>query len=196
MTMKHFLVSSIRLSLVCMLFFSGVYPLFIWCIAQAAPEQGRGELLRANSKVVGYVHIAQRFSSDAYFSSRPSVANYDASASVGSNKGPSNPDYLLQVQARTDTFLVHNPGLDRSRVPAELVTASGSGLDPDISLYSAMIQVERIADQRSVNAKQVEQLVLKHHRRAVLGVFGPSSVNVAQLNIDLDAMYPLSNKQK
>ncbi len=98
-----------------------------------------------NGKVVGYALEGQNFSSDKYFMSRPSAAGYNAAGSSGSNKGPTNPDYLKDVQSRIDSFLVHNKTVQKEQIPAELVTASGSGLDPDLSPAGAYIQVARIA---------------------------------------------------
>ena len=102
-------------------------------IGQAAPGGGKGETVSVNGKVVGYKLIGQKFTDDKYFWGRPSAVDYNAAGSAGSNKGPTNPDYLKTVQDRIDTFLVHNPGIKKEEIPSELVTASGSGLDPDIS---------------------------------------------------------------
>src|SRR5437879_2650697 len=96
-----------------------------------------------NGKVVGYENVGQKFTKDKYFWVRPSAVDYNAAGSGGSNKGPSNPDYLKQVQDRIDTFMVHNPTVKKSEVPAEMVTASGSGLDPDISPAGAAVQSVR-----------------------------------------------------
>jgi potassium-transporting ATPase KdpC subunit len=111
---------------------------------------------------------------------------YNAAGSGGSNKGPSNPDYLKDAQARIDTFLAHNPGVDRANVPAELVTASGSGLDPHLSPAAAQVQVRRIARVRGISEEKLVQLVDKHTNGPLLGLFGPSTVNVLALNSALD----------
>jgi K+-transporting ATPase ATPase C chain len=106
--------------------------------------------------------------------------------SGGSNKGPTNPDYLKSVQAAIDTFIVHNPGVNKSDIPAELVTASGSGLDPDLSPEGAKIQVKRIARLRHIPEEDLQKLVDEHTDKPLLGLFGPSKVNVLKLNIALD----------
>ncbi len=141
--MKSNILIAIKLTLVCMIFFSGFYTLAIYGIAQLAPNHGKGETITHNSKTY-YTNIAQNFSDDKYFSSRPSAVGYNAAGSAGSNKGPSNPDYLAEVQGRIDTFKVHNPGIDKSEIPSDLVTASGSGLDPHISIQGAKVQVNAL----------------------------------------------------
>ena len=103
----------------------------------------------------------------------------------GSNKGPDNPDYLAQVQATIDTFMLHNPGINKADIPSDMVTASGSGLDPHISVRGAEIQVSRIAKVRGLDKNKVEALVKKHIDGPMWGM-GPERVNVLKLNIDLD----------
>ena len=139
-----------------------------------------------NGKVVGYANIGQHFSADNYFWSRPSAIGYNAAGSSGSNKGPSNPDYLKDVQAHIDSFLVHNPGVKKEEIPAELVTYSGSGLDPDLSPAGAKIQVKRIATVRHLDEGKLNDLVDRYTERPLLGIFGPERVNVLKLNIALD----------
>lgn len=165
-----------------------IYPLVVSGIAKFAPGGGGGEKVMVNGKVVGYALIGQKFTQDRYFNSRPSAVEYNAAGSAGSNKGPSNPDYLKVVQARIDTFLVHNPGMEKSQIPAELVTASGSGLDPDLSPAAAKIQVARVAKVRGIAAERLNQLVDEHTKGPLLGLFGPSTVNVLKLNVALDAL--------
>ena len=186
--MKNHLSPAIRLTVAMLILTSVIYPLVVAGIAKLAPGGGAGETVTVNGKVVGYARIGQKFTDDRYFNSRPSAVDYNAASSAGSNKGPSNPDYLKTVQARIDTFLVHNPGVQKSDIPAELVTASGSGLDPDLSPAAAMIQVRRIAKVRGLAAERVNQLVDEHTKRPLLGLFGPSTVNVLTLNVALDAL--------
>ena len=143
--MKKNLLISLKLTLVMIILCSVLYPLLISVAGKAAPGGGDGETVTVNGKVVGYANIGQKFTDDKYFWGRPSAVDYNAAGSAGSNKGPSNPDYLKTVQDRIDTFLVHNPGVKKEEIPAEMVTASGSGLDPDISPASAYIQVKRVA---------------------------------------------------
>src|ERR1700739_376470 len=130
--MKKELLPSILLTIVSILFFCIIYPAIVWAIAQAAPNKGEGFVVTANGKTY-YENIAQKFTDDKYFWSRPSAVDYNAAGSGGSNKAPGDPDYLATVQKRIDTFMVHNPGVKRSDIPSDVVTASGSGLDPDIS---------------------------------------------------------------
>jgi K+-transporting ATPase ATPase C chain len=184
--MKENILPAIRLTIVCILFFCGVYTLFIWGIAQAAPAKGKGETVIVNGKVVGYKLIGQKFTDDKYFWDRPSAVDYNAAGSGGSNKGPTNPDYLKQVQDRIDTFLVHNPRIKKEEIPSDMVTASGSGLDPDISVQGAYVQVKRIAAVRNIPETKIKELVKEHIEKPLLGLFGTEKVNVLQLNIDLD----------
>jgi len=167
---------------------SGLYPLVIAGIGKLTPGNGDGETIKFNGRVVGYANIGQKFTKDKYFWSRPSAANYQADAGVGSNKAPSNPDYLKDVKARIDTFLKHNPDVKRADIPAELVTASGSGLDPDISPAGAKIQESRIAKVRNLPVAQLEKLIDDNTEGPLLGLFGPAKVNVLKLNVALDEL--------
>lgn len=187
--MKQHILPALKLTLVCVLFFCGVYTLLIWVIAQAAPSKGEGETITVNGKVVGYALIGQSFTQDKYFWSRPSAVAYNAAGSGGSNKGPSNPDYLKDVQSRIDTFLVHDPFIKKEEIPSELVTASGSGQDPDLSPKGAYVQVARIAKARSISENKVKELVDQHIEKPLLGLLGTEKINVLKLNIDLDKLH-------
>jgi len=180
--MKKNLLISLKLTLVMLILCSVLYPLLITAIGKATPGGGKGKTLSVNGKVVGYELIGQKFTDDKYFWGRPSAVDYNAAGSAGSNKGPSNPDYLKVIQDRIDTFLVHNPGVKKEEIPADLVTASGSGLDPDISPASAYVQVKRIAVVRGIAQEKIKALVDEHVEKG----FGPSRVNVLKLNIALD----------
>jgi len=186
--MKQHIFPALRLTLICIVVFIGLYTFLIWGIAQAAPNNGKGETVSVNNKVVGYKLEGQNFTADNYFNSRPSAAGYNAAGSSGSNKGPSNPDYLKTVQDRIDTFLVHNPGIDKSAIPSELVTASGSGLDPDLSPAGAKVQVKRIAAVRKMDESKINTLVEQNIQSPFLGLFGTGKVNVLKLNIALDEL--------
>lgn len=181
--MKKYIVTSLRLTLVFILICSVIYPLLIAGIGRLTPGGGKGETLSLKGKVVGYANIGQKFTEDKYFWSRPSAVGYNAAGSAGSNKGPSNPDYLKDVQAHIDSFLVHNPGVKKEEIPAELVTYSGSGLDPDLSPKGAKVQVRRIAATRHLSEDQLNSLVDRYTERPLLG---PAKVNVLKLNIALD----------
>jgi len=160
-----------------------VYPLLIAGIGKATPGAGKGKTVSVNGKVVGYENVGQKFTDDKYFNGRPSAVDYNAAGSAGSNKGPSNPDYLQVVKDRIDTFLVHNPGIKKEDIPADMVTASGSGLDPHLSPASAYVQVKRIAAVRGIAEEKVRTLVEQYVKKTILG---PSVVNVLKLNIALD----------
>ena len=186
--MKKYLLPSLKLTLVLLVLCSVLYPLLIALVGKLAPGGGDGKTVQVNGKVVGYELIGQKFTDDKYFWSRPSAVDYNAAGSAGSNKGPTNPDYLKQVQDRIDTFLVHNPGIKKEEIPAELVTASGSGEDPDLSPAAARIQVKRIAVIRKIEESKLYALVDQHTQGPLLGFLGPSKVNVLKLNVALDEL--------
>ncbi len=187
--MKKNVLISLKLTLVMIILCAVLYPLLIAGIGKVTPGGGKGETLSVNGKVVGYERVGQKFTEDKYFRGRPSAVDYNAAGSAGSNKGPSNPEYLKIVQDRIDSFLVHNPGIKKEEIPADLVTASGSGLDPDISPASAYVQVKRVAAIRKLQENKVRTLVDEHIETSLLG--GPSLVNVLKLNIGLDKMSEL-----
>ena len=186
--MKQHFLPALRLTFVCIIVFMGLYTLLIWVIAQAAPNGGKGETVSINNKVVGYKLEGQSFTDDKYFDSRPSACGYNAAGSGASNKGPSNPGYLKDVQNRVDTFMVHNPSVKKEDIPSELVTASGSGLDPDLSPEGAFVQIPRIAKVRNLPEEKIKELVNQQIQKPLLGIFGPEKVNVLQLNIKLDEL--------
>ena len=186
--MKKDLLISLKLTGAMILICAVMYPLLISLAGKASVGSGKGETVSLNGRVVGYANIGQKFTDDKYFWGRPSAVDYNAAGSGGSNKGPSNPDYLKTVQDRLDTFLVHNPGVKKEEVPGDLVTASGSGLDPDISPAAAYIQVRRVASVRGLSEERVRSLVEQHIEKPLLGILGPSKVNVLKLNVSLDAM--------
>ena len=186
--MKNYLLPSLKLTAVLILICSVVYPLLIAGIGKLAPGNGKGVTVSEHGLKVGYENIGQKFTEDKYFQGRPSSVDYNAAGSCGSNKGPSNPDYLALVKARIDTFLVHNPTIKRSEIPGDLVTASGSGLDPNISVEAALIQVPRIAKIRNRAEKEIYKLVESHIEKPLLGVFGTEKINVLSLNIALNTL--------
>lgn len=183
--MKKYLLPSIKLTLILILLLGVAYPLLIAGVAHFAMGQGKGRTVMVNGKVVGYENVGQKFTEDKYFQGRPSAVDYNAAGSGGSNKAASNPDYIKTVQERIDTFLAHNPGTALADIPSELVTASGSGLDPDISPAAADIQVIRIAATRHIDVSVLHQLIANHTDKSWLG---PDKINVLKLNIALDAL--------
>jgi potassium-transporting ATPase KdpC subunit len=182
--MKHELSTSIRLTLVCAIIFCGVYTIVVYGVAQLAPQH----MSFSKNDQGMYNTVGQLFTSDKYFWSRPSAVNYNAAGSGGSNKGPSNQEYLQQVRLRIDTFLLRNPTVHRDEVPADIVTASGSGLDPHISVQAARVQVARVATARGLKISDVLHLVDKHVEKPLWGLFGPEKINVLELNIALNAL--------
>lgn len=188
------LMKSIRITLVFSVFFALCYVLVLWIFAQfAAPgEGGNVETVKLNGKVVGVANVGQNFTKNIYFWGRPSCAGngYDGTSSAGSNKGVTNPEYLAEVEARIDTFLVKHPYLTRAQVPAEMVTASASGLDPDITPESARIQAKRVAAARGISEDAVLKIIENITESPLLDIFGPSKVNVLKLNVALEEAYP------
>jgi len=182
--MKNIL-SPIILTALCLVFFSGIYPAAIWGVAQLAPAKGKGITLHSNNKAIGFRNVGQSFTSDNYFWSRPSAMGYNAAGSGGSNKGPTNPAYLADVQARIDTFSAHHPYLQKNKIPVEMITASGSGLDPHISPRAAAVQVKRVAEKTGIDEGIVASLVEKNTEEPLFGLFGPPVVNVLTLNLAL-----------
>ena len=175
--MKNF-IKSFRITIAFCIFFSVFYILVLWIFAQFAGrgENGNAETVTLNGKVVGAANVGQMFTSDGY----------DATSSAGSNKGPTNEEYLAEVEARVDSFLVHHPYLSRDEVPAEMVTASGSGLDPNITPACAYVQVKRVAEARGMSEDEVKAIVDQAVEKPLLGMFGTAKVNVLKLNVALD----------
>nr|WP_314493608.1 K(+)-transporting ATPase subunit C [uncultured Chryseobacterium sp.] len=185
--MKQHILPAIKLTVLCIILFTVIYPASVWAIAQVSDNKGKGEIIEHNGKTY-YANIGQSFTGEKYFNSRPSAVDYNAAGSAGSNKGPSNEEHLKQVQARIDTILMKNPGIKKSEIPADLVTASGSGLDPDFSVQAAKIQVKRIAEVRNIDEAKINNLIAQHTEKPLLGMFGPEKINVLKLNIALDRL--------
>lgn len=187
--MKPYILPSIKLTIILVVLLSIVYPLAIAGIGKLTPGHGDGVVLTSKGRQVGFENVGQKFTKDQYFWSRPSAVDYNAAGSGGSNKGPTNPDYLNKdVKGRIDTFLKHNPTVKKEQIPAELITASGSGLDPDLSPAGAKVQAARVAKARGLSEPQVLALIEAHTEQPLLGLFGPAKVNVLKLNIALDEM--------
>lgn len=186
--MKNNLASAFRLTLALLVLCCGVYPALVWGAAQVAPGRGQGVQVAHKGRVVGFENVGQKFDRPEYFNSRPSAVDYRADGSGGSNKGPTNPEYLAEVHTRVAAFLEQNPSVKSGQVPVELVTASGSGLDPHISPAGAYAQVERVARLRGLPVAKVKALVAAQVQEPIFVMLGPAKVNVLQLNLALDSL--------
>ncbi len=190
--MKEVLRISVVLLVVMTLLTGMVYPLAMTLIAQIVfPHQANGSLIIQEGKPVGSALIGQPFSRPEYFWGRPSATApmpYNAAASGGSNLGPLNPELMENVQSRIDVLRRYDSNL--KTVPVDLVTASGSGLDPHISPAAAEIQVRRVARARNRSVEQIRELVRRHTEGRQLGVLGEPRVNVLRLNLALDERGP------
>lgn len=178
------------------------YPLVITGVAQVAfQDKADGSLIEKDGQIIGSELIGQSFVNPntgetlpGYFRSRPSAAGagYDAAASSGSNLGPTNPDLIDRVTADVAVIRQENNLAADAEIPVDLVTSSGSGLDPDISPASADLQIARVAQQRGISEDQVRAIVDTYTSRRTLGIFGEPRVNVLKVNLALDQQYPMS----
>jgi K+-transporting ATPase ATPase C chain len=170
-----------------------LYPLVVTGIAQLVfPRQANGSLIVQNGRTVGSALIGQQFTDPGYFWGRLSATSpypYDAAASSGSNLGPTNPALLDEVKARIAALKAADPG-NTQLIPVDLVTSSGSGLDPDISVAAALYQIPRVARLRGLSQSAVRALVDQYTRGRTLGFLGEPRVNVLQLNLALDGLKP------
>ena len=194
--MKKNLITAVLMTLVTTILLGLVYPLVVTGLAQVIfPNQANGSLIkRADGTLIGSRLIGQPFSSPGYFRSRPSAAGtsgYDAGASSGSNLGPTNQKLIDRIKADVEKLQAENPGVP---VPIDLVTTSGSGLDPHISPAAAEFQVRRVARERRASEEQIRSVVATHTLGRQFGFLGEPRVNVLELNIDLDQKFPLSTR--
>ena len=183
---------AIRMVLVLTMLLGILYPVGMVGLAHLLfPFQAGGSLLERDGHLVGSTLIGQNFGSDKYFHPRPSAAGdkgYDASNSGGSNSGPTNKAFIDTVRARVKALREAEPGLGDHQIPVDLVTASGSGLDPEISPAAAAVQVPRVAKARGLDVNTVQDLVNAYLRRRWIGLFGEPGVNVLELNLALDVL--------
>ena len=188
------MLTHIRPAIVSLVLFTGItgiaYPALVTVIGQLLfPHQANGSLVVKDGKAVGSALIGQPFDDPKYFWGRPSATSpfgYNAGASAGSNLSPTNADLIKTVQGRVDALKAADPG-NTAPIPVDLVTASGSGLDPHISPAAALYQVERVAKARKMSADDVRALVDRHTEGRQLGLLGERRVNVLALNLALDA---------
>lgn len=203
--MKKYFLPSLRLTGGMLLLCAVIYPLLMLGVAQLSPNHGKGRLITDKNGNTYFENIGQKFDRDIYFHSRPSAVDYNAAGSGGSNKGPNDPEYLDAVRTRVSDFRARNPHAPVSigevkangrkasttaspvvEVPVDMVTASGSGLDPHISVAAAMAQSARVAAARQVEVEAVHDLVNQYTEK---NPFGPEKVNVLKINIALDNLF-------
>lgn len=181
---------SIKITLaMCVLLTVGYVLILRFTAWVASPNDGEAELVELNGEVVGAANVGQAFTEDRYFWGRPSAVDYNGGGSGGSNKATTNPEYLAEVEERIEAFLEAHPYLTREEVPSEMVTASGSGLDPDISPRGAEVQIRRVAEARGVSEEAVRRVVDSVTEGPWLGLFGTPKVNVLKLNVALDSNF-------
>jgi K+-transporting ATPase ATPase C chain len=183
-------INGLMLLVVLTLLTGVVYPLTMTALAQVAfPQQANGSLIERDGKVVGSMLLGQNFSQPEYFQGRPSAAGdngYDATSSSGTNLGPTSAKLMDAIQSKLSDVRSQNNLPDDAVIPADLVTSSASGLDPDISLEGAYIQMNRVAEARGLSSVQVQKLVDSQVQQPLIGFLGEKRVNVLRLNLALD----------
>jgi potassium-transporting ATPase KdpC subunit len=194
--MKKNLLTAVLMTIATTILLGIIYPLVLTGIAQFLfPKQANGQLIQKDGKVVGSAIIGQAFAGTGYFHSRPSAAGngYDAANSNGSQFGPTNHQLIDRVKADVAALQAENPGVP---VPIDLVTASGSGLDPHISPAAAAFQAPRVARERGAGREDLQGLVAKHTEGRQLGFLGEPRVNVLELNLELDEKFPAKRQAR
>jgi K+-transporting ATPase ATPase C chain len=192
--MKKNLVTAVLMTIATTVLLGIIYPLVVTGIAQVLfPKKANGQLIEANGKIIGSRIIAQAFTAPGYFHPRPSAVAYDPTNSNGSQLGPTNQKLVDRVKGDVTTAQAENPG---TPVPIDLVTASASGLDSDITPAAAAFQLPRVAKARGINEEALRPLVAKHTAGRQLGFLGEPRVNVLELNLELDRQFPGPKQSK
>jgi K+-transporting ATPase ATPase C chain len=186
------LKTSLLATLILAILLCGIYPVVVWGIAQVVfPQQANGSLIHPNGPIIGSSLIGQPFSSERYFHPRPSAAGsdgYDAASSGGSNLGPLSQKLMDQVKERVSAYRAENHIPSEVPIPADAVTASGSGLDPHISVRNAELQAVRVAKAHGISVAEVGKEISRSTEGPDLGFLGEAGVNVLKLNLALDAL--------
>jgi potassium-transporting ATPase KdpC subunit len=186
------IINELRISFVATLCLAvllcGIYPALVWAVAQSLfPSQANGSLVERKGQIIGSSLLGQQFAGPGYFHPRPSAAGegYDAANSGGSNLGPTSQKLIAAVQERVAAYRAENKLAPGQLIPADAVTASGSGLDPHISVKNALLQAGRVARARGVDVEVLQKKIHSRTEGRELGIFGEPRVNVLMLNIDL-----------
>lgn len=192
--MKKNLIIAILMTIATTVLLGIIYPLVVTGVAQVLfPRQANGELIEANGKVVGSQLIAQAFTGPGYFHPRPSAVSYDPTNSNGSQLGPTNQKLIDRVEGEVAADHAENASVP---VPIDLVTASASGLDPDITPAAAEFQLDRVATERLMTVEQLRALVARHTAGRQFGILGEPRVNVLELNLELDQRFPMKKQAR
>jgi K+-transporting ATPase ATPase C chain len=191
--MRYQIAPAFRITLLMTILTGLVYPGIVWGLCQLLfPHRANGSLVEAQGRIVGSALIGQNFTKPIYFHPRPSAAGngYDATASGGSDLGPTNQKLIDRVKTDLEKFRNDNPQY-QGPIPADLLTTSGSGLDPDLSPASALAQAPRVAKERGATLEQVRNLITQNTQGRTLGFLGEPRVNVLALNMELDRQFPV-----
>jgi potassium-transporting ATPase KdpC subunit len=185
--MKKNLVIAVLMTVATTILLGIIYPLVVTGLAQLIfPDKANGQLLKPNGKVIGSRIIAQAFTGPTYFHPRPSAVSYDPTNTNGSQLGPTNQKLIDRVKSDVAAAQAENPG---TPVPIDLVTTSGSGLDPEITPAAAAFQIPRVAKARGIAEDQLRQIVASHTEGRQFGFLGEPRVNVLELNLELDKQF-------
>jgi len=186
--MKKNLVTAVLMTIATTILLGVAYPLLVTGLAQVLfPAKANGQLITANGRVIGSRILGQAFTGAGYFHSRPSAVSYDASNSNGSQLGPTNQKLIDRVKGDVAALQAENPG---AAIPVDMVTTSGSGVDPEITPAAAAFQIHRVAAARGIPADELRRLVSEHTQGRTWGLLGEPRINVLELNLALDSKYP------